>query len=1194
MYLSRLEVLGFKSFARKTNIDFHDGMTAIVGPNGCGKSNVVDAIRWVLGEQRAGLLRSENMQNVIFNGTRTQKPLGMAEVSLTIQNSRSVLPIEYSEVVITRRLFRSGESQYLLNQSPCRLKDIVDLFLDTGMGSNAYSVIELSMVEKILNGKPEERRQIFEEAAGVTKYKIRRKAAFRKLEATEQDLIRLSDIISEVEKTTNSLRRQVNKATRYRDLSQELRQLELDYSAFNLTKIQQELEPLHVKLQESVAQREQISSELATKEAEVENKHVQILELEQQLNARGAVLSANQQRIREKEEEILVCKERINALKTARERATREIDELANKAEEILKEKSEVSAKLDNMRSQLQQTDTALNDARTELGEAQAGFTKKRSEGKELETARLHQIEEMALSQKNEERLRTHLEHANEREKVIESECSQIDSQIRELTEKVSELQTQKQVLQEQEEEREEEISLKTRDLDMVKENIEQSKANILKLQGEITSRRDRAGLLHKVLETYEDYPEGVRYLMLEDALPKGFYGTLSDLLEVDEKFQKAIEVALGDASVAVIVDGALNAVQAIDKLKTEKKGAVTFLPIDNFGGNGEISKEVVNSELGVIGWATDLVKVRPEFREIAAGLLSKTLVVEEITTALEIAPRFKGKQVSIVTLEGEIVYAWGALRGGHSGDTTANMLGRKDLFEKLTDEIAKLEHDLSEEHKQLENQKNRVKTFLSDLQALQEKKEKTATLLRNVEIAYGQSDAELKRLDQNKIELDEEKETLAEQTAELQKEFSAIQPSIDNYLEKKHSMETEYDNFQHALGELEVLLKEKEAKTQSIHVDFVRIQADVTGCEQDLNRLDRTDREVQAGIVRRKEEIQTALNQTEEIENRINELREVLQDDFAERKELEEILEEVNQRHRLIKEEIDVQEKALKSVRTKRDELSDALHGMELRNSELKMNMANLVEQMHENYEVDLKNHPAPEKIDEAASVNRINDLKQKIRAMGPVNMLALKDFETEKERLDFLLAQKADLLEAEDNLKETIRVINNNAYERFNIVFSKVRENFIQVFKSFFENGAADLRLADEDPLEAEIIIEASPKGKKLGSLALLSGGEKTLTAISLLFAIYLVKPSPFCVLDEVDAPLDDANIGRFTKALEKFSDNTQFIVVTHNKLTMNAARQLYGITMEEPGVSKIVSVQFEEMDATKPGAEVEFERN
>jgi chromosome segregation protein len=1189
-----LEVFGFKSFARKTNIDFHDGMTAIVGPNGCGKSNVVDAIRWVLGEQRAGLLRSENMQNVIFNGTRTQKPLGMAEVSLTIQNSRSVLPIEYSEVVITRRLFRSGESQYLLNQSPCRLKDIVDLFLDTGMGSNAYSVIELSMVEKILNGKPEERRQIFEEAAGVTKYKIRRKAAFRKLEATEQDLIRLSDIVSEVEKTTNSLRRQVNKAIRYRDSSQELRQLELDYSACNLAKIQQELEPLHVKLQEALAQREQISSELATKEAGVETKHVQILELEQQLNARGAVFSANQQRIREKEEEILVCQERINALKTARERATREIDELAKKAEEIFNEKSEVAAKLDGLRSQLQQTETALNDARAGLAEARAGYTKKRSEGKELETARLHQVEEIALFQKNEERLRTHLEHAEERVKGIENERSQIDSQIRELAEKVSELRSQKQVLQEQAEALAEEISVKTRDLDLTRESIEQRKTGILALQGEITTRRDRAGLLHKVLETYEDYPEGVRYLMLEEALPKGFYGTLSDLLEVDEKYQKAIEVALGDAAVAVVVDGALNAVQAIDRLKTEKKGAVTFLPIDNFAGDGEISKEALEDEQGIVGWATDLIKVRAEFREIVAGLLSKTLVVEEITTALEIAPRFKGRQVSIVTLEGEIVYAWGALRGGHSGDTTANMLGRKEMLDTLADEIAKLERDLSEERNQLENQNNRARMFSADLQALQKKKDDTATSLRNVEIAYGQSDAELKRLQQRKIGLDEEKETLAEQTAELQKEFSAIRPSIENYLEKKHAMESAYDSFQRALGELENLLKEKEAKAQSSHVDFVRIQADVTGCEQELNRLDRAAGEVEAGIVRRKEEIQTALHQTEELENRIEELREVLQDDFAERKELEEILEEINQRHRSIKEEIDAQEKALKSVRARRDELSDALHGMELRISELKMNRANLVEQMQENYEVDLKKHPAPEKIDEAASVSRINDLKQKIRAMGPVNMLALKDYKTEKERLDFLLAQKADLLEAEDNLKETIRVINNNVYERFNVVFSKVRENFIQVFKSFFENGAADLRLADDDPLEAEIIIEASPKGKKLGSLGLLSGGEKTLTAISLLFAIYLVKPSPFCVLDEVDAPLDDANIGRFTKALEKFSNNTQFIVVTHNKLTMNAARQLYGITMEEPGVSKIVSVQFEEMDQMKPGAEAEAEQN
>ncbi|MFQ5629115.1 MAG: chromosome segregation SMC family protein, partial [bacterium] len=547
MYLSRLDVLGFKSFARKTNIDFHDGITAIVGPNGCGKSNVVDAIRWVLGEQRAGLLRSDNMQNVIFNGTRTQKPLGMAEVSLTIQNSRSVLPIEFNEVVITRRLFRSGESQYLLNQSPCRLKDIVDLFMDTGMGSNAYSVIELGMVEKILNGKPEERRQIFEEAAGVTKYKIRRRAAFRKLEATEQDLIRLSDIISEVEKTTNSLRRQVNKATRYRDMSRELRQLELDYSAYNHAKIQQELTPLEAKSKETIDQKEQISSELATKEAAVEKKQVELLEHERQLNARGTNLSANRQRIREKEEEILICKERIEALKTARERANSEIDELTQRATEIVEEKSTETEKLQQAQAQLLQSESALQDARAELGDVETIYADKRAAGKDLESLRLSLIEEIATKQKNEERLRTHLAFSDDRAKTIEDERTKLDLQIQELTEKEKELSAQKQNYRDRAEELEDELVTTSRDLELARENIEKCKAEIMQLQGKMKARQDRAGLLRKVLESYEDYPEGVRYLLREEEQVAGYHGTLGDLLSVDDKYRRAIEVALGD-----------------------------------------------------------------------------------------------------------------------------------------------------------------------------------------------------------------------------------------------------------------------------------------------------------------------------------------------------------------------------------------------------------------------------------------------------------------------------------------------------------------------------------------------------------------------------------------------------------------------------------------------------------------------
>ena len=1180
MYLSRLEVFGFKSFARKTNIDFHDGITAIVGPNGCGKSNVVDAIRWVLGEQRAGTLRSENMQNVIFNGTRSQKPLGMAEVSLTIQNNHNVLPIQYSEVVITRRLFRSGESQYLLNQSPCRLKDILDLFMDTGMGLNAYSVIELSMVEKILNGKPEERRQIFEEAAGVTKYKIRRKAAYRKLDATEQDLIRLSDIVSEVEKTTNSLRRQVNKATRYRDYSQELRQLELDYSAFNFAKIQNELKPLEVRSKEVISEKEQISSELATQEAEVEKRHVELLELERQLNARGSTLSANQQRIREKEEEILVCQERINALRTARQRASREIDELHERTETIAAEKEESHELLSELQSELSESESKLQQARSELNNVQQIYSAKRAEGKEQEAARLQHMEEIAKIQQSEERLRTHQSFSSERAQAIENERNKLDGQIKSLEQKSDEMAAQKQMLTERVSELEEELATTNRDLELAREQVEQSKGKILELQGEIKAREDRANLLRKVLESYEDYPEGVRYLLRGQQQQAGYHGTLGDLLSVEDQYRRAVEVALGESAVAVIVDGARNAVEAIDMLKSQQKGAVTFLPIERFSENGKPAAQTEGLPDGIVGWAGDLVQVKPAFQNVVSGLLAKVLVVDTLDSALEIAPLVRRKKISIVTLDGEVVHESGAIRGGHSGDTAAHKLGRKTMIEKLVKEIAQLEKELGIARDALEKQNERVRDRMARTESLQAEQKSSNVSLQNVEIAFGQANGDLQRAKNRRSEIDEEQASLSEQASTLRSELENIQPRLVELAKKKSDIEAQYQDFQNQLITLEEQVREKEQAVQNIHLDFVKKQGAHNNQQQNIERLIRNAREVETAIERRKEEIVTAQNQSGELEERTQVLRENLQDDFAERKELEEVLEEINRQHREIKEVIDGKEKALKSVRSKRDQLSDDLHRMELRISELRMNAANLTEHIRENYETELKTHPAPEELDTKTSAERINDLKQKIRAIGPVNMLALKDYEVEKERLDFLMAQKADLLEAEENLKETIRVINNNAYERFNAVFSKVRENFIEVFKSFFENGAADLRLAEDDPLESEIIIEASPKGKKLGSLALLSGGEKTLTAISLLFAIYLVKPSPFCVLDEVDAPLDDANIRRFSNALDNFSDRTQFIVVTHNKLTMNSARQLYGITMEEPGISKVVSVKFDEI--------------
>ncbi len=1180
MYLSRLEIFGFKSFAKKTEIKFHDGMTAIVGPNGCGKSNIVDAIRWVLGEQKAGTLRSENMQNVIFNGTRSQKPLGMAEVSLTIQNTKNILPIEYSEVVLTRRLFRSGESQYLINNSVCRLKDIIDLFMDTGMGANAYSVIELSMVEKILNGKPEERRQIFEEAAGVTKYKLRRKAAFRKLEATEQDLTRLSDIISEVEKTTASLRRQVNKAERYRNYSDELRTLELDYSAWFLAKNKAEAGPLSETRKKLMVERAEISSKLATREAEIEEKQREILEIEKQLTTQQQTLLALSRKIQEKEEEILVSQERVTASENARHRAKKEIETLQVREKDLQQEKKDLREDLAEAEAGLNQLNQQLAEAQEELQDIQQRYEQKRAEGEVFEDARLKRMEDVGEVKKEEERLRTQIAYFSQQLLNLEEEQRKLAAEIERAKQSSAELSAQKGNLEEAVAELQETVSASNRDLDELTEEINKTKSAMVELQGQISARRERLSLLRSLLDNYEDYPESVRHLLQKN---NGglIRGTVGDMMAVDARYRPAIEAALADMAVAVIVDGLDEAHHVFEELRAEGKGSVTVMP-KNWNGIAEHADAVERLVTlpGVLGRAVDFVRGDEALKPVFNRLLADTLVVDTLQTAQKVIAQAGEQRLAVVTLEGEVAWSWGGMRGGGKENAESSIVGRKAQAEELEQEIAALEEKLSASREKHQRLQQRVQALQSKAEKDQRQLQEKIKLLQDVEVALGKAQVEQKRSLEQQDELKKEKVAIEEEYAAAENALADLSPSLLAFESQKEELDSKYKAWREELHTLERALHDKQEKARDLHLQVVARQGEIKSLRNTLERMESTEKEIAASLRQREEEIIAATHRIEELTERIEELRGLLQEDFAERKELEEVIARIESEYRTRKEAVDEIDKSLKGVRQRRDEISEQLHKTELRLSELSMNRSNLIEHIRESYEFELESHTPPEELDEEATSKRINELKQRLRSMGPVNMLALKDYEVEKERLDFLLSQRDDLLNAEANLKETIKVINRTAHERFNSVFSKIRENFIQVFKSFFENGLADLRLDSDDPLEAEVIIEASPKGRRLGSLALLSGGEKTLTAISLLFAIYLVKPSPFCILDEVDAPLDDANIGRFTGAIKKFSDNTQFIVVTHNKLTMAAAHQLYGITMEEPGVSKIVSVKFDEI--------------
>ncbi|MFQ5822847.1 MAG: chromosome segregation protein SMC [bacterium] len=1186
MYLESLDIHGFKSFGKKTQFIFTDGISAIVGPNGCGKSNIVDAIRWVLGEQKSGLLRSERMENVIFNGSKSMKPLGMAEVSLTIQNTKNVLPIEYSEVVITRRLFRSSESQYLINHSPCRLKDILNLFMDTGIGPDAYSIIELSMVESILNGRAEDRRRIFEEAAGVTKYKMRRKAAFRKLEATEADLVRLNDIISEVEKNVASLGRQVRKAQRYQKLKELVKEKEIQLATHQFSKIRFELEPLFEKFKESQDKRAVLTTQFDEKEAEIEASRLKLLEIERNLSAQQKKLNELSLKIQKKEEQILVGRERRKALDDAKERFFRDKEELKSRIEKTQVQEIQSKEKLQLLFQKIQESENDFQEKNVALKATEKRVQEKKEKLKVLEDNRLKVFDGLTESKKEEERLKTHLEHIEERIGTLNRELEENELLEKIRADKASKILERKTDYKEQLNHIKDEQKAVQKKINSLEKEKEAIKEKILERRGELQTLKERIELLKKYIDTYEDHPEGVQHLLLHGYLNGGCKGTLAEILTVESEYRRAIETALGEAAVSLIVEGTDQALQCIEELQTKGKGAVTFFPLEKFT-NGSKIKEPVKQNItartseGVIDWACNLVQCNSDYRPLVETLLNEYLVVSDLETAKQQAERLHDHRINLITLNGEIISTWGPIKGGANGSYQSGVIGRKALVEELQEKSKSLYEQLEKDEQQLREKEHKYQIAFNQEQDLAKRLKDTEVQIIETEVQLAQLNYESQKEKEARERTKKERNTLLNSQNELRDKIKKVSPSLNDLIESKVKFDAELHEISNDLVMLDEQLKEQRAVTQDSKVKLAGLKGDEKHLQEEISRLQEFKKELDESLARMDEEIRSASTEYEELAKRIEENKSAIQEDFEKHQELESTVHKIEQELSEGKEKLEGKEKFIKEIRNEKEEVSEAVHSLELRVSELKMEGDKIKDRIKEDYNFEIRKKPLDETLEPEMLSEEISTRKKRLKAMEPVNLLALKEYEKEKSRLDFLTTQKADLIEAESNINETIKVINKTARERFSEVFEKVRVNFIEVFKGFFETGQSNLRLdANEDPLEAEIIIEADPKGRRIGSLSLLSGGEKALTAISLLFAIYLVKPSPFCILDEVDAPLDDANIGRFIKAIRRFSDNTQFIIVTHNKLTMEASDCLYGVTMEEEGISNVVSVKFADL--------------
>lgn len=1173
MYLSKIEILGFKSFAQRVELKYDSGVTAIVGPNGCGKTNIVDAIRWALGEQRYGALRSEKMEDLIFNGTKNRKPLGMAEVSLTIENTRGVLPTEYAEVTITRRVYRSGESEYLLNRVPCRLKDILDLFMDTGIGADAYSVIELKMVETILSDKADERRRLFEEAAGVTKYKYRRKAAYRKLESVQQDLVRVNDIIKEIQKTVNTLERQAKRAEQYNEVSQRLRTIEIDLLEREYAYLHGRFNEFREQLEHALGKRDAIDRELSAQDALLDESRLALQKTEEALIEVQRELALQVDTIHRVDERNLVATERRSSLHAAIERYEKEkvdletqLEKLRGEVQVLTGQKASICARLDVVQQNYQQK-------KSEFESFGALLSARKTELQKMNDEAIGFIQTLALKRGEEEKLRARMENFRGRIGRAEEDNARYADILKHMEDRVQRMTMDDRELRRRFVEAEMRLYQEESRKKLLKEEADSLHHKVLAVKMEIERKTAKRDFLRGLVERGEGASEGTKFLMSQETWKQRHFVTVGDIVNADEKYRVAIETSLGEAATLIVAERPEDAQIALTELRKHGKGKSTFVVLSRIPRVRRITFP------RGLQTAAALVQTKPQYRALMDFLLGDIIVCENFEQATQVVHTLAGARC--VTLDGQIVTSAGVLRGGSVRQDEGGYLGKQEQIAELERELDRLKQDLksitaeaSEKTRQYEAID--VKPFREEVKSIE--KEMTA-----LEISIAQIEFEKKRANEEIERNNKESEQLHREIEDIQSILTSLTNEVADLERTKAEMER---RLLAASAEVESLEREWNAHAKvvtELEVQVVTQQGELRNIERELELTQSSLKETTALISRRDQEIAEARADIARLTSELS-----IHD--AERTTLREAMrgielrkEEIEYRYTQQREHIHRVELKIKDDRRLHDDAVEEVHELDLKINEVKSNIEHLKERARKEFEMelDLKTYPDDEWVDVAARREEVRQLKETIRALGAINFAAFDEFEAESERLQFLVQQRDDLLEAERTLLNTIEEINTTAQKKFLDTFSQIRENFIKIFRELFDPGdECDVRLEEGlDPLEAPIEIIAKPRGKRPTSIELLSGGEKTLTAIALLFAIYLVKPSPFCILDEVDAPLDDSNIDRYTRLLHRFSDNTQFIVVTHNKRTMEAANALYGVTMEEEGVSKIVTVRFTE---------------
>ena len=1177
MYLSKLELQGFKSFADETTLTFDPGVTTIVGPNGCGKSNIVDAIRWVIGEQRPTVLRSEKMENLIFNGTSDRKPLGMAEVELTIENTDGVLPTEYSEVTIGRRLFRDGTSKYLMNGTQCRLKDITDLFMDTGMAADAYSVIELKMIDELVSGSTEDRRRMFEEAAGITRYKMRRRQALRKLDNTQADLERIRDLTDEISTQVERLQRQAEKAQKYNEAEEELRRLELILSQVEYDRLIDKQEALQQKRDEHGERAEALEEEEAEKEARLGDLRETLEEREATLQERRETLQEHRTRVSELEAEQRLQRERLNRARSDRDEATQAQEEAIEQREALTERVQRLESTIEQARPALEEAEEALEAAREERDEAKAAAADLRER-----VQHLREEAEAAADEQGERRRR--LDQHTNRQEMLAEEQSRISQQIDELEEKAAGFDQQIEEAESRRDHAQRELEKARTALDEAEAEHEEREAVLDeatdRLQ-ELERQRDAAEaeveLLEGLVSSYDELSDAVQYLATDGGLDD--LETVADVLGCDDEVRVVLDAALGDLASCIVVDTAADARAAISQLREAEQGQASFVILDHLPD----APPSAPTPTGTTPLRDEVRTTDARYDALADVLLHDCYLADALDDA-EAAAAHTDPSVRAFAPTGEWVDGRGVLTGGSQTENVspaASRLGRREQLEQAREQRAELGQACAEQEETVEEARRALDAI--DLDARQAAVDEAEAALSEAEQAVERLRYERDSVTERHTELQDRLGEVETERAERDERAESLRAEVEAGREEVERLRQERSEAEEALEEAEAREREAVDAFSDAQVAAVEARNRLDNLEQDLERareqieqIDRRTEERAQKIEAYEATIEEALDKQTELDEQIESIRE-------ERETHDEAVEEAEAALQETKSEIAEAESELRSLRQERESALNQKNEAAVHLAEVETRVQDVLESVAADFERDLSEAPVdvPEDFDEDAAQSEVKSLRGTINALGDVNPLALEEYEEEKERLDFLQEQKADLEEAEDTLLDTITEINETASERFFETFDQIKDSFGDIFTELFGEGAtAELQLEDpDDPIDSPIEIVAKPRGKRPVTLDQLSSGEKALTATALLFAIYLVKPSPFCVLDEVDAPLDDANVERFMSLVRRFEDDTQFVLVTHNQRTMGLSDRMYGVTMEEQGVSKLVGVEFDE---------------